>query len=307
MIHVVIVGAIVLVVILPSTMVTFVSVSDRVRSLMPKYAFDIYHRSHPYMVTSSYGLFRKMTGMGQTRKDKFGRRVSVVNRPEIIIEGSYDGTSWSEIHFLYKPGKVDRAPPIVAPHQPRLDWQMWFAALGNYQGAPWFIHLIDKLLEHSPNVIRLLDEENYPFKDKPPNYIRSKLYKYDFTRYNTTWAQNIGRKETTIISTNDGKSHKIWWHRSKDGREYTPSLNKRNPSVNDFLKRNRWIRPKSKDVDILKRCDKIKVVKKSLFTLTNKNLCDLTIYVKQKRITFSTMLSVVLALLIVRVTKVFLS
>ena len=35
---------------------------------------------------------------------------------------------------------------IIAPHQPRLDWQMWFAALGSYQHDPWIIHLMYRLL-----------------------------------------------------------------------------------------------------------------------------------------------------------------
>ena len=39
--------------------------------------------------------------------------------------------------FLFQPS---------APHQPRLDWQMWFAALGRYEHNPWLIHLIYRLL-----------------------------------------------------------------------------------------------------------------------------------------------------------------
>ena len=54
------------------------------------------------------------------------------------------------LEFAYKPGAVARPAPLVAPHQPRLDWQMWFAALGSYQGAPWLVHFVDKLLEGSP-------------------------------------------------------------------------------------------------------------------------------------------------------------
>ena len=33
-----------------------------------------------------------------------------------------------------------------APHQPRLDWQMWFAALGGYHNNPWLVNLVYKLL-----------------------------------------------------------------------------------------------------------------------------------------------------------------
>ena len=70
--------------------------------------------------------------------------------------------------FLYKPGDVYASPTFVAPHQPRLDWQMWFAALGNYQGAPWFIHFVDKLLEGSKAVIGLIDAENTLLRKNRP-------------------------------------------------------------------------------------------------------------------------------------------
>ncbi|NXY88352.1 LMF2 factor, partial [Alcedo cyanopectus] len=117
----------------------------------------------------SYGLFRRMTGLG--------------GRPEVVLEGSYDRHSWTEIEFMYKPGNVSRAPPFVAPHQPRLDWQMWFAALGHHSSSPWFTSFVHRLLQGKEDVIRLLqlDETQYPFSAQPPTYIRAQLYKYWFT------------------------------------------------------------------------------------------------------------------------------
>ena len=68
-------------------------------------------------------------------------------RPEVVLEGadSVHGP-WVEYDFLYKPGNVSRAPQFVLPHQPRLDWQMWFAALGSYQHNPWLLSLVYRLL-----------------------------------------------------------------------------------------------------------------------------------------------------------------
>lgn len=48
---------------------------------------------------------------------------------------------------MYKPGNVSAAPPLVAPHQPRLDWQMWFAALGHHSSSPWFASFVYRLLQ----------------------------------------------------------------------------------------------------------------------------------------------------------------
>ena len=68
---------------------------------------------------------------------------------------------------------------LLAPHQPRLDWQMWFAALGSYQHNTWFVHLIYRLLTGQREVLDLI--QHNPFPDKPPKFIRAKLYHYHFT------------------------------------------------------------------------------------------------------------------------------
>uniref|UniRef100_A0A8C3QD16 Lipase maturation factor n=1 Tax=Geospiza parvula TaxID=87175 RepID=A0A8C3QD16_GEOPR len=88
-----------------------------------------------------------------------------------------------EIEFMYKPGNVSAAPAVVAPHQPRLDWQLWFAALGPHQSSPWFSALVLRLLQGQPDVIRLVqtDESRYPFHARPPTFLRAQLYKYWFT------------------------------------------------------------------------------------------------------------------------------
>ncbi|MDX2226359.1 MAG: lipase maturation factor family protein [Verrucomicrobiae bacterium] len=114
-------------------------------------------------VVNSYGLFAVMT----------------TSRKEIVIEGSNDGRRWRPYEFVYKPGDPRRAPPFVAPHQPRLDWQMWFAALGNYQQNPWLVNMMFRILEGSPAVLEQF--ANNPFPDKPPRYLRAVLYEYRFT------------------------------------------------------------------------------------------------------------------------------
>lgn len=128
--------------------------------------------------------------------------VMTTTRPEIVIEGSNDGENWREYAFKFKPGDTRRAPPWVEPHQPRLDWQMWFAALGvrtsdpqsllpelranaamdfylqNYGVDAWFINFMVRLLQGSPAVLALMDEN--PFPDAPPRFVRARLYMYRF-------------------------------------------------------------------------------------------------------------------------------
>jgi hypothetical protein len=117
----------------------------------------------PFHFVNSYGLFAVMTTW----------------RPEIIVEGSYDGRNWEEYEFKWKPGEVCRGPRFVAPHQPRLDWQMWFAALGAHVSNAWFKRFLERLREGSPEVLELLAKN--PFQDEPPSYVRGVLYDYRFT------------------------------------------------------------------------------------------------------------------------------
>jgi lipase maturation factor 1 len=116
----------------------------------------------PFHIVSPYGLFAVMT----------------TTRNEIIIEGSDDGVRWREYEFRYKPGDVGRRPPWNIPHQPRLDWQMWFAALDDPQRLPWFSRFLERLLENEPSVTALL--ERNPFPDKPPTYVRAEFYDYTY-------------------------------------------------------------------------------------------------------------------------------
>jgi lipase maturation factor 1 len=150
----------------------------------------LYDYVAPFRVVNGYGLFRVMTK----------------SRLEIILEGSADGVEWLPYEFKWKPGDVNQPPHWVAPHQPRLDWQMWFAALGTYRQNPWFVRLAASLLENNPHVTGLLARN--PFPEKPPRYLRATLYDYHFT----SWDEH--------------KTTGAWWKREKQG-EYLPPISLR--------------------------------------------------------------------------------
>jgi len=119
--------------------------------------------AEPFRTVNGYGLFAVMT----------------TSRPEIVVEGSDDGESWRPYAFRWKPGDVARPPAFVEPHQPRLDWQMWFAALSDARENPWFLSFVRRLLEGSPDVLGLLETD--PFAGRAPRYVRAELYDYRFT------------------------------------------------------------------------------------------------------------------------------
>jgi predicted DCC family thiol-disulfide oxidoreductase YuxK len=137
----------------------------------------------PLLLGNSYGLFRSMTK----------------TRPEIEIEASEDGQAWRAVAFRYKPGDPARAPRFFAPHMPRLDWQMWFAALRaeGLVGDPettsawlgsedvWLQRLLVALLRGEPQVLELLGPA--PFGSKPPRYVRLVLWQYRFSDRGGDW------------------------------------------------------------------------------------------------------------------------
>lgn len=137
----------------------------------------IYRIIDQFRVVNSYGLFAVMTTL----------------RPEIFIEGSNDGEAWLEYGFKYKAGDLSRRPKWVAPHQPRLDWQMWFEGLNaernimgssdptTYRYNAWFRNFMIRLLQGSQDVLALLDKN--PFPDSPPKYIRAVAFNYHFTNF----------------------------------------------------------------------------------------------------------------------------
>jgi len=147
----------------------------------------------PFRVVNSYGLFRVMT----------------TSRPEIEVQGSRDGREWQTYHFRWKPDEPERRPRFVEPHQPRLDWQMWFAALSGFHRAPWFARFLTRLLEGSPAVLRLL--RTNPFGDEPPRFVRARLWDYRFASIAERW--RTGR----------------WWTRTLSG-EFGPILTSRGTS-----------------------------------------------------------------------------
>ena len=154
---------------------------------LPRPALAALRWTSPLRLTSGYGLFAVMT----------------TTRPEILIEGSADGRAWKPYAFRYKAGDLHRAPPFVAPHQPRLDWQMWFAALGGARQEEWFAPFLQRLLEGSPPVLALL--AGNPFPHSPPRYVRALLYDYRFTDL------------ATLRRTG------AWWRREPEGA-FTPAV-----------------------------------------------------------------------------------
>jgi lipase maturation factor 1 len=147
----------------------------------------------PLDLVSGYGLFAAMT----------------TTRDEIEVEGSADGRTWRAYRFRWKPGPPEERPRFATPHLPRLDWQMWFAALGPVDRSPWFRAFARRLLEGSPVVLGLLAEN--PFPDAPPRFVRATIRRQRFTtldegrRSGAWWRPGEPRPYLAPVSLDDSR------------------------------------------------------------------------------------------------------
>lgn len=154
----------------------------------PRWVTRILALVRGWWLSSPYGLFAVMT----------------TTRYEFVIEGTRDLKTWLPYEFRWKPGDPALPPRQAAPHQPRLDWQMWFAALNPGYVEPWLARLVQRLLEGSPTVVGLF--RTVPAGDGPPSHIRLVVYRYRFTDRATKRA--TGR----------------WWYREEMGRSGVMTL-----------------------------------------------------------------------------------
>lgn len=163
---------------------------------------------NPFQIVGSYGAFGSITRP----------------RYEVVIEGTPDAvitpaTQWKAYEFKAKPGDVMRMPPQIAPYHLRIDWLMWFAAMGNYRQYPWFVNLVAKLLEGDKPVLSLLHSN--PFPGTPPRRIRARLFEYHFT------------------TPEEHKRTGAWWTRTYV-ESYFPAVSLSDPGFQSILRDQGW-------------------------------------------------------------------
>jgi hypothetical protein len=154
----------------------------------------------PFRIANRYGLFAVMTR----------------GRYEIEFQGSNDGQNWTAYTFRNKPQALNQAPRIYAPYQPRFDWNLWFASLGNWRDYPIVPNTEIRLLQGSKDVLDLFRSD--PFSGKPPIQVRAVLWQYWFT------------------TTEQKRSTGMWWRRELLGL-YAPAIERR---VDGQLKVVEW-------------------------------------------------------------------
>lgn len=161
----------------------------------------------PLDLVNTYGAF------GSVGSERFN----------VVFEGTmdeYPGDSahWKAYPYKGLPVAADKRPPQIAPYQPRLDWQMWFASMSTPGEYPWTVHLVWKLLHNDQCILNLF--AGNPFPDRPPRFIRAILYRYRFAK--------------------PGNPDGLWWRRERVG-EWLPPLSADDPRIVGMMKQKGWV------------------------------------------------------------------
>jgi hypothetical protein len=148
-------------------------------------------------------------------------------RHEVVIEGTRNATPgpdavWEEYELPCKPGDPRRRPCVISPYHYRLDWQMWFAALGHFQREPWTVHLAYKLLRGDPTIKALFAHDPFPDPDRPPRFVRMSLWRYEFTE--------------PFAGTD------AWWHRERLDEAFLFPVHLDHAGFRRFLDSYGWLR-----------------------------------------------------------------
>jgi hypothetical protein len=144
-------------------------------------------------------------------------------RLNVVFEGTESDSPdshavWKAYPYVALPVALGRRPPQIAPYQPHLDWQMWFAAMSTPDQYPWTLHLVWKLLHNDPDTLSLFGGN--PFPQKPPRYIRAVLYRYEFAK--------------------PGNPEGNWWKREQLGI-WLPPLSANDPRLIKLLEHIGWL------------------------------------------------------------------
>ena len=217
----------------------------------------------PLHASNSYGLFRRMTGVGERdkaamQKAKYGwggRLPSIVAVPVVVLEGQHPsrrhgwrrrrrmgGNTVSPHAFRREPRAAAHRAASATPRLAdvvrgagRLSAQP-VATAPHVQGPRDARGRATSAEEAAPPALALLDLDAYPFKGRPPMRVRAHLYHYDFTRVRSPWAKRIpgARMQPANCSwlgpyrfdSGGGAACRQWWRRTFV-REYVGALDRR--------------------------------------------------------------------------------
>ena len=189
-----------------------------------------------WSIVNAYGLFARMTTF----------------RHELVFEGTADADfdaerdedefAWHTYEFGYKPGSLDRRPPLCLLHLPRLDWRLWFLPLRRYNKAKdaWLLKLVHKLIRNETGCPTLALLQHNPFGDAQGTPIRAvRLRQFEYRFCGDAVDDAFGAKALGLEGDALVWEQGSWWMRRDLKARYMPTVTQQHVTETENKARRR--------------------------------------------------------------------
>jgi len=140
-------------------------------------AAPLFELNQRFRLVNSYHLFASITRERIEPELQTLAQGSADDDAEPLDTAADDGR-WTPQYLWHKPGDPSRAPDFVAPHQPRVDFQLWFYGLAFRRREPTYVSTLVERMCEDPAAVQPLFRQPLP---PHPAAVRIVYWRYVFT------------------------------------------------------------------------------------------------------------------------------
>ncbi|HVZ89750.1 MAG TPA: lipase maturation factor family protein [Polyangia bacterium] len=152
-------------------------------------AMPVFELNQRFRLVNTYHLFASITR--ERIEPEF--QVLPAGDPEKAADDA-----WTPLYMWHKPGDPRRAPDFVAPHQPRVDFQLWFYGLSFQRREPSYVTALVERLCEDPAAVQPLFRAPLP---PHPAAVRIVFWRYQFTSRAERRATGAWWRRTRVASS----------------------------------------------------------------------------------------------------------
>jgi hypothetical protein len=131
----------------------------------------LFELNQRFRLVNSYHLFASIT------RQRIEPELQTLDTPAPPDVADDDGR-WTPQYLWHKPGDPRRAPDFVAPHQPRVDFQLWFYGLAFRRREPTYVSTLVERMCEDPAAVQPLFRQPLPPR---PAAVRIVYWRYTFS------------------------------------------------------------------------------------------------------------------------------
>jgi hypothetical protein len=133
-------------------------------------AAPLFELNRRFRLVNSYHLFASIT------RERIEPELQTLAEAA-PVDSADDDARWTPHDLWHKPGDPRRAPDFVAPHQPRVDFQLWFYGLAFRRREPTYVSTLVERMCEDPSAVQPLFREPLP---PHPVAVRIVYWRYVF-------------------------------------------------------------------------------------------------------------------------------